>query len=268
MTSAWSDLQRPPLDPRQLVRDLSASPPWQDVRVVESTLSTNAEVAEAARAGAREGLVVVAEHQGAGRGRLDRTWVAPPRAALLVSALLRPDIPTFALPLLPLVAGLAVVEAVRGVAGVDAALKWPNDVLVQDRKLGGILVERVGTGVVVGIGLNVSTRNDELATPVATSIALEGGCSDRGPLLKELLRSLGRRYLAFTGADGAPASVLPAYREVCTTIGREVVVQLPGGRTSHGVAVGVDDGGLLVVEEQNGKRMTWSAGDVVHVLGG
>lgn len=263
MSSPWSDLDRPPLSARRLTTALVAPAElWQAIRVVDATGSTNADVAAEARAGAAEGLVVIAERQDMGRGRLDRSWQSPPRAGLLLSVLLRPSGPVSLLPLLPLLVGTAAVEAVRGVARLEARLKWPNDVLVGDRKLGGILVERVDDAVVVGIGLNVSTRLEELPVETATSVAVEGGSADREPLVKELLRALARRYADFE-QRGAEA-VVPAYREVCATIGRDVRLQLPGGDEISGVAVAVDDGGRLVVRDDTGHEAAWSAGDVVH----
>lgn len=237
--------------------------------MVEATGSTNADVAEAARAGAREGLVVVAEAQSAGRGRLGRDWVAAPRSALLLSVLLRPAQRLRSAGLLPLLAGVAVAEAVRSVGGLPARLKWPNDVLIGGRKVAGILVERHGGGAdpayVVGIGLNVSARAGELPHDAATSIAIEGGRADREPLLKEVLRALARRYRAFATSDDAPGVVLPAYRAWCETIGRPVQVNLPGGGCMSGIAQDVDDQGRLLVIGQDETARVLSAGDVVHV---
>ena len=234
--------------------------------MVDVTASTNADVRAAADGGADPGLVVVAEQQSSGRGRLDRRWESPARAGLLMSLLVQPDVPTARLPLIPLLTGLAVVEAVRAVAELPARVKWPNDVLVDGRKLGGILVERTARGaVVVGIGVNVSTRPDELPVPTATSVQIAGGSADRESLAKEILRAFERRYDAFVGSAGVADSVLPAFREVCETISQEVVVQLPDGASVRGIAVTVDDGGMLVVREANGVERAWSAGDVVHV---
>ncbi|HEU5033726.1 MAG TPA: biotin--[acetyl-CoA-carboxylase] ligase [Mycobacteriales bacterium] len=262
----WSDLDRPPLSARRLQAALTDGPVWREVRVVDATDSTNVDVAAAAAEGAAEGLVLFAERQTGGRGRLDRRWESPARAGLLVSVLLRPAVPVNRLPLLPLLAGVAVVEAVRSVARLDAVLKWPNDVLVDDRKLAGVLVERGADGaVVVGLGLNVSTRLDELPVPTATSLALAGGGTDREPLAKEVLRAFARRYLDFLAAGGAPESLVPAYREVCETIGRDVVVHVPSGEPVSGRAVAVDDNGMLVVRSSDGREQAWSAGDVVHV---
>ncbi|HVS67283.1 MAG TPA: biotin--[acetyl-CoA-carboxylase] ligase [Mycobacteriales bacterium] len=263
MSGAFSDLSRPPLSAARLQRAL-AGDLWRQIDVVAETVSTNADVAAAARAGAAEGLVLVAERQTAGRGRLDRQWESPPRAGLTFSVLLRPALESAQLSLLPLIAGLATAEAVTTVGGVDAALKWPNDVLVGGRKLGGLLVEIAGGAAVVGIGLNVSTRAEELPVETATSLLLAGGSTDREPLLKEVLRSLARRYTEWRWS-GDPGSVLPAYRERCETIGAEVELELPGGDVVRGIATDVDDSGrLVVVDEQTGTAQAWLVGDVTH----
>lgn len=240
-------------------------PLWRDVRVVPDTESTNADLVAAARAGEPEGLVLIAEAQSRGRGRLGRSWQSPPRAGLLMSMLVRPAVPVSALPLVPLLAGTALVEALRAVAGLDAVLKWPNDVLVAGRKLAGVLIERVDGAVVVGVGLNVSTSASELPVPTATSVALAGGVTDRESIAKEVLRAFARRYLVFCAGGGAATTVLPAYREICDSIGRRVRVDLPGGASSHGVVTEVDDAGMLVVRDDDGVAHAWSAGDVVHV---
>jgi BirA family biotin operon repressor/biotin-[acetyl-CoA-carboxylase] ligase len=263
-TSPWTDLDRPPLSQSRLRRALVESGTWRRVDVVTVTTSTNADVAALARAGEPAGLVLVAEEQTAGRGRLDRRWNSPPRSGLLLSVLLRPRPPTSTWPMLPFVTGVAVVEALRAVAGLAAELKWPNDVLVADRKVGGILAERVDDAVVVGIGVNVSLRADELPAPEATSVGIAGGVTDREALLKELLRALARRYDAWQAADGAPRAILPVYREICATIGRVVTAHLPGGQQVSGTVRDVDDDGRLLVETGDGTRAV-SAGDVVHV---
>lgn len=270
----WTDLERPPLDPPALRRSLRVGEPgswWRALDVVETTDSTNADLAEAARAGAGEATVRVAEHQAAGRGRLGRTWTAPPRSALTLSVLVRPG-PAVApsrWPWLPLLAGVAVAEAVRRGTGVDAWLKWPNDVVVEDRKLAGVLVERVdtdtGPAAVVGVGLNVSTRRDELPVPTATALVLAAGHRvDRQSVLPVLLRTFEALYRAWTAVAGDPADLHPAYLRRCATPGREVAVALPDGSTVEGTAETVDGNGRLVVGTTDGRR-TLGAGDVVHV---
>jgi BirA family biotin operon repressor/biotin-[acetyl-CoA-carboxylase] ligase len=266
MTSPWSDLDRPPLSPESVVRALSHTR-WNDVRVLSETASTNAVVADAARAGAPAGLVVVAERQTAGRGRQGRGWEAPARSGLTFSVLLRPIPPRPAWSLLPLLVGTAVAEAVVAVAGLEARLKWPNDVLAPGgRKLAGVLTELVDEAVVAGVGLNVTTREDELPVATATSLAIEGAPTDRLVLLAEVLRALDRRYTAWEAGGGAPRTVLPAYREICESIGQRVRVELPGSAQVEGVVVRVDDDGRLVVRE-DGVERAWSAGDVVHLRG-
>lgn len=265
VASRWSDLDRPPLSASRLRHALVDGGGWRAVEVVESTASTNADVAAAARRGEPAGLVLLAEAQTSGRGRLDRRWEAPARACVLGSVLLRPGPPASSWPLLGLLAGVAVAEALRSVAEVPAVLKWPNDVLLSGRKVAGILAERVDDAVVVGIGVNVSVRAGELPVPTATSVALEGGVADRESLAKEIFRAFGRRLATWTDANGAPPAVLPAYREICDTIGRDVVVELPGGSRMNAFAQAVDDSGRLVVRRPDGSTEALSVGDVVHV---
>lgn len=224
--------------------------------------STNALVADRAREGAAAGLVVATEHQVAGRGRLDRTWETPDRAALTFSVLWRPTRPGAEWPWLPLVAGVAAVGALRD-HGVDAGLKWPNDVMAGDHKLAGILAERVetptGPAAVLGIGLNVDQTREELPVETATSIGLATGATpDRTALLVDLVTRLRREYDAWQGGGGA--AVRAAYLDACVTVGRNVRVSLPGGDTLTGTAEDVDDSGRLVVA---GRAV--AAGDVVHV---
>lgn len=248
---------RPPLDAERLA--------GLGVEVVAEAGSTNALLAERAVAGAPDDAVLIAEHQTAGRGRLDRGWVTPARAALTFSMLGRPDRPAADWPWLPLLTGVAVAETLRGY-DVPAGLKWPNDVLVGDRKLAGILAERVdtptGPAAVLGIGLNVTTTAEELPVGTATSIRLATGSSpDRTELLVVLLAALRRQYAAWVA--GGAAAVRPAYAPLCTTLGREVRVTLPGGGELRGTAQELDGAGRLVVA-----GTPVAAGDVVHVRTG
>ena len=263
--------ERPPLDVERLRTSLRTSTaPSYDVEVVDAAPSTNALVADRARAGAAEGLVVVAEHQPAGRGRLDRTWTTPARSALTFSVLLRPRVEAAAWPWLPLLTGVAVASALRETGSPTAALKWPNDVLLGSRKTAGLLVERVETGTgpaaVVGIGLNVSLTRAELPVEVATSIWEEGNDVDRTDLLVATLRALGREYDAWlaAGGDARRSGLAESYPHLCTTLGQGVRVDLPSGDVLVGTAVRIAPGGGLVVATVGGE-VTVGAGDVVHV---
>jgi BirA family biotin operon repressor/biotin-[acetyl-CoA-carboxylase] ligase len=267
--SPYRDLDRPPLRERALRTALVVDDGlWTQLDVVDETGSTNADVVAAAAAGASEGLVRVAEHQVAGRGRLNRTWSAPERSALTFSVLLRPPPETRpSWGWLPLLAGLAVATTVSRLGEVDARLKWPNDVLLGDRKVAGLLAEVSGDAVVVGIGINVSLRADELPVQTATSLLLAGSeVVDRDPVLRAVLRDIARRYVAWRSADGDPEAtgLLDDYRATSATIGREVTVQLPGRTTRTGRAVDVDEQGRLVVAGEDGVDAL-AAGDVVHL---
>jgi BirA family biotin operon repressor/biotin-[acetyl-CoA-carboxylase] ligase len=267
--SPYVDLDRPPLRESALRRAFALTPTlWRDIRVVEETGSTNVDVLAAAAAGAPEGLVVIAERQSAGRGRLGRTWDAPARSSLTFSVLLRPAAVAAAnRGWIPLLAGLAVADVLRRVAEVDAHLKWPNDVLVGERKVAGILAEMSNDAVVVGIGVNVSVRPEELPVPTATSLAIEDAATtDRDPILRAVLRELARRYVSWRDAGGGPGAggVRAAYSERCLTVGERVRVSLPAGDEVEGEAVAVDLLGQLVVRTDGGDRAI-GAGDVVHV---
>jgi BirA family transcriptional regulator, biotin operon repressor / biotin---[acetyl-CoA-carboxylase] ligase len=244
---------------------------WTSVAVVATTRSTNADLL--ARGGP-EGQVLVAEEQTAGRGREGRTWVSLPGASLTFSVLLRPtSVSPASRGWLPLLTGVAVAAAVRSATGVAAVLKWPNDVLVGDRKLAGILAEQSpdGDAVVVGIGLNVATPRDALpASPTglpATSLLVEGADVNRETLLIEILRCLERRYLVFRAdPDPARSGLLAQYRAACGTLGRQVRVELPAGRVLTGTAEAVDPGGRLLVRPAEAASATpVSAGDVIHL---
>jgi BirA family transcriptional regulator, biotin operon repressor / biotin---[acetyl-CoA-carboxylase] ligase len=262
--SRWADLDRPPLSERALRAALVRPGSFvTDLRVVAETGSTNDDLAALARAGAPEGTVLVAEAQTAGRGRLDRTWSSPPRAGLTFSVLLRPTVPVHRRTWIPLLTGLAVHRAVAHLGAVETRLKWPNDLLLGDEleKAGGILAQSDGDAVVVGIGINVTTTRAELP-PGATSLAAEAAeCTDRDPLLRAILRSLGEVYRAW---PGDPSRLRPEYQDACDTVGREVRVQLPDGTALTGTATGLDDVGRLVVRTADGDRPV-SAGDVTRV---
>jgi BirA family biotin operon repressor/biotin-[acetyl-CoA-carboxylase] ligase len=240
---------------------------WTSVDVVERTGSTNEDLL--ARGGPA-GQVLVAEEQTAGRGRMGRTWVSEPGAALTFSVLLRPTaVPPHRRGWLPLLTGVAVATAVRSVAGVPAVLKWPNDVLAGEAKLAGILAEQSGDVVVVGIGINVATPLSALPVSAAglpaTSLRAEGSDVAREVVLIEVLRELERCYLAYRAdPDPGRSGLQASYRELCATLGRPVRVELPGDRTIAGVAQDVDADGRLLLRD--GETLTpVSAGDIIHL---
>ncbi|QIJ64401.1 biotin--[acetyl-CoA-carboxylase] ligase [Streptomyces sp. JB150] len=274
--SRWSDLDRPPLNAaalrRALVREGGL---WSDVEVVQRTGSTNSDlVARAAAGDTPEGVILVAEEQTSGRGRLDRQWTAPPRSGLFFSVLLRPaEVPVARWGWLPLLTGVAVATALSRTAGVDTALKWPNDLLVtvggEERKAGGILAERAGAdGVVIGVGINVTLRAEELPVPQAGSLALAGAAgTDRDPLLRGILRSLEDWYGRWRAAGGDPGAcgLQDTYAAGCATLGRVVRAELPGDRSVVGEAVAVDGDGRLVIATEDGVQEPVGAGDIVHL---
>jgi BirA family biotin operon repressor/biotin-[acetyl-CoA-carboxylase] ligase len=268
LPSTSADPSRAPLDGRSLAAALTTgSALWRSLEVVPEIGSTNAALLAAAAEDAPEGTVLVAEHQAAGRGRLDRVWTSPPGAGLTVSFLLRPDVPSARRGWLPLLTGVALAEAVGEVPGVRASLKWPNDLLAAGgAKLAGILAE-VGNGaVVVGVGLNVSTRADELPE-TGTSLALEAGRPvDRAAVLLQFLRGFERRYLLWVQALGDPVSsgLARDYLAWCSTVGADVVVTLPDGSALEGVAESVDWDGRLVVRTAQGVAEL-ASGDVRHL---
>jgi BirA family biotin operon repressor/biotin-[acetyl-CoA-carboxylase] ligase len=287
--SPYTDLDRPPLSAARLRRALVAPQgPWNRLELRAETGSTNADAVAAARAGEPEGLVVVAERQTAGRGRRGRVWQSPPRAGIATSVLLRPGeavadrgwppAPATGYGWLPLLAGVALVEAVSRLAELEAALKWPNDLLIGDAKCAGVLAEAVPgpspaqpPAVVIGVGLNVTLRAEELPeNPTglpATSLQLAGAvATDRDPLLRALLRSLADWYDRWrtAGGDAVGSGLRDAYLTACATVGREVRVLLPDGQQLTGVATGVDADGQLVVSSGTNERRL-AAGDVLHL---
>lgn len=240
--------------------------PWVSVATVDTTGSTNADLAAQARAGAPSGSVLVSAHQSGGRGRLDRTWTAPPGTSLAISVLLRPpaELPVMRWLWLPLLTGVAVVDAVTAATGLSAELKWPNDVLIDGRKLCGILSERIlsddGASVVIGMGVNTRLTADQVPVPTATSLALAGAEVDEQQLVIAILRAVGDWYRRWLDGEDF-AAVLT---ERCGTVGRPVRVELVGQPAVIGEAIGIDAEGRLLVRT-DGREQAFSAGDVVHL---
>ncbi len=266
-----------PLTAEMIARSLATRRLGHPTVVYETIGSTNDECHRRAAAGAAaaagEGLLVLAEEQTAGRGRFDRTWWAPPGTCLLMSLLLRPDLPLIRAGQLTMCLGLGAVEAIEDVTGVTAGLKWPNDLLIDGRKLAGMLTELHSVEgrlnyAVLGLGLNVNVDFGAAGAPpdvsaTATSLLAETGQAvDRLPLLLAILSRTEAWY------DRALAGESPheAWARRLDTLGRRVRVSLPGAAL-EGVAAGVTPEGALLVQDDAGTMHTVWSGDVMAVRG-
>lgn len=247
---------------------------WQKVDLVDETGSTNADLAERARHDEVPGTVLLTDYQSAGRGRQGRSWTAPPGSGIAMSILLRPDgIAPSRWTWLSLLAGLAVSDGVRRAADLPALLKWPNDVLIANRKVCGILSERVdtpnGPACVVGIGINVRLEEDQLPVPTATSLAIaarELGRQrpSRTEVIATVLAAFELLYGRWDAQHGNDRSLAASYAERCDTLGRRVRVLLSEDRSVEGIADRIDEDGRLVVRNTSGSSV-YGAGDVVHL---
>ncbi len=244
------------------------------VEVVAETGSTNADLVARCASAPCPGAVLVAERQTAGRGRHGRVWTAPPGGTLTMSVAVDASGPGAgdALGWLPLATGVAVARAVTRVNGVDARLKWPNDVLLPTGSAGGVgkvagILAELAPGprpcAVVGIGINTGLRADDLPVDTATSVNLVSGATvDRSDLAGAVLAELTEELADWPGDT---AAIAERYRPLCATLSRAVRVELPGDRTLEGVAVDVDDLGRVVVETPDGTSTAVAAGDVTHL---
>lgn len=255
------------LNRRRIAAYIDRQSYWSQLQVVAQTASTNADLA--AMAENVEGRAVrAAEWQTAGRGRLDRNWDQGRSRGLAVSFILRPSVAVTGWGTIPLLSGLAVLDACHA-SGIDATLKWPNDVLAASgprsgTKLGGILTQLVNTQppiVVVGIGLNVLESAAELP-PTATSLVQEasGRLVDRTEVLIALLEALSERCVAWESGVKA----IDDYRASCSTLGKHVEVTMPGAATIRGIAEDIDEQGRLCIRTDD-QIVAVAAGDVVHV---
>ncbi|ANY07546.1 biotin--[acetyl-CoA-carboxylase] ligase [Pseudonocardia sp. HH130630-07] len=248
---------------------------WAAVDVVASTGSTNADLLAEAGRGAPDRSVLIAEEQVRGRGRLDRTWTSRPGAALTMSVLWRPEgVPADRLGWVPMLAGVALVDAIRELSPeLPVALKWPNDLLAGPSlgKAAGILAEMTalsggGPGIVLGIGLNVSTPSPELPWG-ATSLSAHGLTASRAEVAVALLTHLHRWEADWreSGGDADASGLRSAYRSRCASLGARVRVEKPGGESLVGMAEDVDPQGRLLVHSDGGQRVAVAAGDIVHL---
>jgi BirA family transcriptional regulator, biotin operon repressor / biotin---[acetyl-CoA-carboxylase] ligase len=239
-----------------------------EIRVVDECPSTNAELVAWAETSAASSGVLATRYQSAGRGRLGRTWTSPPGGGIACSVLV-PELPTPSSGWLPALAGLAVRDLVTA-AGIEAdrtALKWPNDVLVDGRKVAGVLAERLPDGrVVIGFGVNVTLSTGKLPVPEATSLLLCGASVlDQTSLLVAGLQGFARRLDRTASAAGFEA-IATEYAAVCATLGRRVRVERAGAPTVVGIAVGLAAEAALVLRPEGGQpELTVAAGDVTHL---
>ena len=263
-----NDDPRAPIDPADVIARLAEPGRWT-VDWTAQTGSTNADLAGRADDGTLvPGQVLVTEEQTAGRGRAGRDWHCPPGAGLMFSVGLDlPAVPPDRRGWVGAVLGLSIVAGLRRSAGIEASLKWPNDVLIGGAKCAGILGEVAGGLLIVGSGINVSLTREELPRADATSLALSGGLTDRAALLAAVLDELAHWCDRWTAAAGDvdAAGIRPAYLAVCSTVGAQVRVLLPTERWVSGDAVDVDAGGALTVRDASGVNRTFTVGDVVHV---
>ena len=233
----------------------------------DSIDSTNLEAMRQAKAGAPEGLCIVAREQARGKGRLDRSWYSPKDAGLYFTVILRPQLKVSAWPLITLMAALAVSDALVKACGLRADIKWPNDLCVNDRKLCGILAETVeteaGQGAIVGIGINLKADRlpatvSDLATSVESATARQ---PDSERVLQELVKAIGERYELLQSPQGDEHTI----REWCAhssyAVGRQVRVAL-GNDTFEGTTRGLESDGALRVETEGEKIRIVRAGDV------
>ena len=234
---------------------------------VEATGSTNADLLAAARQGAPSRSVISADHQHSGRGRRGRSWEAAPGSSLLFSVLIRPTVAANHVHLVTTALSLGAAEACETVTGVRPGLKWPNDLVVADRKLAGVLAESVAGGdrveaVVVGMGLNVSAgaAPPEMADTAVTLEEVGGAAVDRRELLAAILARFSRWLEGIDEPEGRQR-LLAAVRRASATLGRPVSVELGDGRVLQGRAEELDETGGLVLD--GGRRVV--VGDVIHL---
>lgn len=255
---------RKPLNTDFLRRELIDVGPYAQLEYREETGSTNTDLVKLAHAGVPAWTVMMTEYQSAGRGRMGRSYSAPPRSQLPMSVLIRPPQEAVSrLGTMPLATGLALIDALDTPA---VKLKWPNDLVIDGRKLCGILAEAVSLGekpaVVIGLGLNTSLREEELPVPHATSLLLENISFERNELAVRILKAI---YFRLTQWQDNDPQLLNDYRAVSATIGQEVRVVLPDNTEILGRAESIGDDGRIEVRDAHGALHQLTAGDVTHL---
>lgn len=242
--------------------------PWRELDVVSETGSTNADLLARAQAGSDiDGSVLLAEYQNAGRGRHGRQWSAPRGTQVALSVgVAAASVPQGGWGWLTLAAGVAVADALAAI-GVQAGVKWPNDVLVDGCKLAGILAEVAAPSqvIVLGLGLNVTLTAEQAPDPVATSLLMLGSSAlDRNTLARRILRELAARIDAWRTAGGADPALTADYQRYSLTLNSRVRASMPGDREVVGVARSIDETGRLCIDT-GGQSVAISAGDITHL---
>ena len=244
------------------IAELVVDTSWREIVTKDETESTNKDMLLAAADGVEPGLVIIADFQRSGRGRFNRNFEAPPGTSVSISALVRPTRPQEEWGWLSLLTGIAVAAAIRDIAGGSerVSLKWPNDVLVDQRKVCGILCESDGRNVAIGIGINTSMDLDELPVPNAISLLLAGFPTGKDELVARVLIQLDEIF----GRWDATGDIRAEYLAASDTIGREVRVILSEELSIAGIAIGIAKDGGLIVDTPSGPQ-SFSAGDVMHL---
>ena len=252
-----NEVLRTPLDEAEI--NSRVTPYWR-VSVVELTGSTQNDLLQLVESNnALDGQVIATEFQSDGRGRLDRTFEAPARSALLFSFYIKPRNQRSEWGFIPLIAGLSLVRAITTIdTAMNVSLKWPNDLIINEKKCAGIIAQTTNEGIVIGIGLNVSMTPNELPVSTATSLAIEGSTiTDRNLLLSHLLNTFAELFEAWE--EGS--ELLEEYASVSSTIGKNVRIEIPGGEILQASVTGISTTGELVLDD--GRHV--SAGDVIHL---
>ena len=252
------DSQAPstPLDQSLISNNVSSY--WR-VSVVELTESTQDDLTQRAQESkAQQGDVLVANFQSKGRGRLDRTFSAPPGSALLFSLYVEPKRERESWGILTLIAGISICDLLNTLLDKPVTLKWPNDLLIGEKKVSGLIAQATPKGVVIGVGINVAMSQEQLPISTATSLLLEGSAHlDRNEICARALLALEENLKRFDAGE----DFVELYTQLSSTVGKQVRVELPGGRVIESMAQGVDPTGALILAD--GSHI--SVGDVIHL---